>query len=73
MMWTSVDQKLPRPGDKVLVAFGNGEISIASLANEDMQHRRDDVSKLLWWEGLYTAFGATHWMPLPENPNEVAG
>lgn len=69
MMWTPIERKLPAQGEYVLVAFGDGSVEIAALADEEMQTVGDELWQKVWWSVGGTVFGATHWMPLPDNPN----
>lgn len=58
--WISVEDKLPRCAEKVLVYHMNGKIDI------------DMMSPIGWLRSI--AFGEiTHWMPLPEPPEMKEG
>jgi hypothetical protein len=59
MKWIATEDQLPKPGQKV-IRYGiawNNEIY--------------DVGEMVTKDGLRWAdFGVTHWMPLPEPPNQ---
>lgn len=64
--WIPVEERLPEFDQKVL-CYKKGEIKIgkyigARYTGEIYAFRTLD---------MYMAFGATHWMPLPEPPKEV--
>ena len=64
--WIPVTERLPQFDQKVL-CYKKGEIKIgqyigARYTGEIYAFRTLD---------MYMAFGATHWMPLPEPPKEV--
>ena len=56
--WTRVADRLPAPGPRVLVYFGDGLMACADYADG-------------WWD-YENAEGEppTHWMPLPNAPVE---
>jgi hypothetical protein len=59
--WISVDDRLPKRQENVLVASKHGFVCIASLTNN---HRNNK-----FYDGDGLAINSiTHWMPLPEPP-----
>lgn len=60
--WISVKERLPEEADEVLVFCRNGETTWTNLA-----HR---VGKQ-WWRVGVPMQCVTHWMPLPEPPEEA--
>jgi len=78
-MWKPI-QTAPRDGTTILVYFRQyGARTVRSCKNDD--DPKDELR--LWWVddykyGPYPLRGyrrgdATHWMPLPEPPNELEG
>ena len=61
--WISVEDKLPEVG-KVVLAFGTRSATTGMFQGIS---RRND---LWWWKG-HTIKHVSHWMPLPELPEEV--
>ena len=60
MNWISVKERLPEPGDEVLVTDKYGNTTVAEFA-----HRK------FWPDSLnINPASITHWMPLPEPPKE---
>jgi len=59
--WISVKERLPEEADEVLVFCRNGETTWTNLA-----HR---VGKQ-WWRVGVPMQCVTHWMPMPEPPEE---
>ena len=65
--WVSVKDRLPDTHKRALVAAdfsGIADVDVAIYCGDGM------------WEsvsGLYPKFSVTHWMPLPEPPEEVNG
>jgi len=55
--WVSVKDKLPEPGGRYLCAFDDGSIATASSTGGD-------------WALWASSVDITHWMPLPEPPEE---
>ena len=62
--WTSVKDRMPEPGERVLAT--NGKIVGEAYIGDDW--------KRYYGTGWQTAFSlpVTHWMPLPEAPEEDA-
>lgn len=66
--WISVEERLPKDGERVL--------TISKAMSERVMHY--DESRKYWvlrvdsWEQrVFSRGSATHWMPLPEAPEEV--
>ncbi len=65
--WISVDDRLPIPREKVLVAYSKG-VTIAQMDGyiKDAKHREH------YWRGMngpkHSLASVTHWMPLPDPP-----
>lgn len=69
--WISVEDRLPEVrDDSVLAAFAHGGIDMVHIQEyfEPITNGvRDGVQQYTYW---YLSQGITHWMPLPELPNE---
>lgn len=67
--WISVEDRMPEKDGYYLVVIDDTGISIEEFSKE----------KLAWlgfdWENaeVFELIGITHWMPLPEPPEEVNG
>lgn len=70
--WISVDERLPKPDEKVLILCKNGAMFVGKRT-----YRYSYGEELRW--GVFTALGSvkvlnkgrvSHWMPLPEPPKE---
>ena len=67
--WISVEEKLPEIGTTVLVfrpGHGHDLVTYSILSDRHRQFIRSDGQ---WWD---TGSRITHWMPLPEEPGEIA-
>lgn len=67
MNWISVNDRLPEEGEEVLVVLKSDRVFyyIAELTI--------NAPYPFWWSqdrGLFTLDEITHWMPLPEPPEE---
>ena len=61
--WISVEDRLPKRQENVLVASKHGFVCIASLTNNHSNNK--------FYDGDSLAINSiTHWMPLPEPPNK---
>ena len=59
--WISVEDRLPKRQENVLVASKHGFVCIASLTNNHSNNK--------FYDGDSLAINSiTHWMPLPEPP-----
>lgn len=61
--WISINDRLPESEDEYLVYFGNGEYKFIDMC---VWYPTDKE----WVRKGYTCKCVTHWMPLPELPNE---
>ena len=61
MEWISVDKELPEKESKVLCCF---ERSIGINRGSDFN------VETYYWNDYWEKSGITHWMPLPEPPNQ---
>jgi hypothetical protein len=59
--WISVEERLPEPGERVLVS--NGGFVCESFLSQSGKWQRGGVDMFF--------MTPTHWMPLPEAPKEV--
>lgn len=60
MQWINVKDKLPNDYIDVIVYSKSGDTFVAKL-----------LGKVYGWQSLsFINFTVTHWMPLPEPPNE---
>ena len=68
--WISVEERLPFPREKVLVAYAKG-VTIAQMDG----YIKDPKNRAHYWRGMngpkHTFSSVTHWMPLPDQPKEV--
>lgn len=65
--WISVDERLPKLYDEVLVAGNAGKGPFVHIAELDT----DDTDNTVWWNGdpyRWMPGMITHWMPLPPAP-----
>lgn len=65
--WVSVDERLPKLLDEVLVAGNAGKGPFVHIAELDT----DDTDNTVWWNGdpyRWMPGMITHWMPLPAAP-----
>ncbi len=65
--WISVEDALPSPRERVLVAYRRG-VTIAEYRGYDVTR---NVKKMCWCGQngpKHTLSSVTHWMPLPEPP-----
>lgn len=75
MKWISVEDRLPASETPVLVWFKNKEVRVASLEWEFPSYE-DNYLAYRYWDCPYNDgqdwewFDITHWMPLPEPPEE---
>ena len=61
--WVSVEDRLPKRQENVLVASKHGFVCIASLTNNHSNNK--------FYDGDGLAINSiTHWMPLPDAPQE---
>lgn len=68
-VWISVNDKLPKFGQYVLVRYDNDDMAVACIFDraEDIIFWRATIDKG-WCSDC--DFEPTHWMPLPEPPKE---
>lgn len=62
MEWISVKERLPKPGQEVLL-WATGAPLQKTYSRYDMGVYNPDIYQP-WWDYV------THWMPLPEPPKE---
>ena len=80
--WISVKDRLPEKDRQYLVCLNQTHLMVVSFAKKleevdrDVFKGRDEPGWFDWdteWCGFYEITGVTHWMPLPEPPEEVTG
>lgn len=59
--WIPVSERLPEDGQNIIACFAFG--SVVGEVGEATFNKRDG-----WFYNEHGAWGATHWMPLPEPP-----
>lgn len=80
--WVSVEERLPNVDEKVLVFaigkldgfIGDTVIALTSMSDTNWLNHHEKVDKPYWldpWQYFLTDYRITHWMPLPEPPQEV--
>ena len=80
--WVSVEERLPEVDVNVLVYaigkidgfIGETVIALTSMSDTNWLNRHEKVDKPYWldpWQYFLTDYRITHWMPLPEPPQEV--
>ena len=76
--WNSVDERLPEPNEKCLIAAKWGDRVVIDLGelvpSFDIITKEESYDWLItydWDEG--EGFEITHWMPLPEPPKVKGG
>ncbi len=70
MKWIKVKEKLPEHGVPVIVLLGVRQvIEISSVQRQTVTTAENDLIKINTWVGV-TNCQVTHWMPMPELPNE---
>lgn len=71
--WISVEDCLPAEGVWVIALTGDGDVAPASLCDNDYDVTTHDKTWRVWWwkYSTSTVFGITHWMPLPEPPEDA--
>ena len=80
--WVSVEERLPNVDEKVLVFavgkldgfIGDTVIALTSMSDTNWLNHHKKVDKPYWldpWQYFLTDYRITHWMPLPEPPQEV--
>jgi hypothetical protein len=62
--WISVKDRLPQPLEDVLAHELRGRIFIGYCAETF-------IGNPIWYVGGYGAITITHWMPLPNPPEEI--
>ena len=62
MEWISVEDRLPEEGQRVLALFVTHFMEVACFKDGEWKVSFDDWSEYL--------FPISHWMPLPEPPQE---
>lgn len=65
--WISVKDRLPEDGQKVLVCGTRKGMQVGVFRG--LMHPFDAMG---WWWKKDTRLDVTHWMPLPESPEEEA-
>jgi len=72
MEWISVKERLPKAGSKVLCLGENTEIFLCDYISFHVPTQSDfEFCSTDWNHGEYqTQPNITHWMPLPEPPND---
>ena len=80
--WVSVEERLPNVDEKVLVFavgkfdgfIGDTVIALTSMSDTNWLNHHEKVDKPYWldpWQYFLTDYRITHWMPLPQPPQEV--
>ena len=70
--WISVEERLPEDGVNVLV-YGLGNNENSTIAMTSYTHRMYGYKIEGWcspWQYFFHEYKITHWMPLPESPEE---
>ena len=77
MKWIPVSERLPKIGGRYLTILNNGQIHILtwsesySIFVRIIQRKTDPKAWPRNWSDSYTAVtDVTHWMPLPEPPED---
>ena len=80
--WVSVEERLPEVDVNVLVYaigkingfIGETVIALTSMSDTNWFNHHEKVDKPYWldpWQYFLTDYRITHWMPLPQPPQEV--
>ena len=80
--WVSVEERLPEVDVNVLVYaigkidgfIGETVIALTRMSDTNRLNHHEKVDKPYWldpWQYFLTDYRITHWMPLPEPPQEV--
>jgi hypothetical protein len=69
--WIAVQEKWPKHGSDVLVAYKAGEYVLLGVGEFDGTTVNDEGITIPYFKGI-GGFEVTHWMPLPELPAPVA-
>ena len=80
--WVSVEERLPEVDVNVLVYaigkidgfIGETVIALTRMSDTNWLNHHEKVDKPYWldpWQYFLTDYRITHWMPLPEPPQEV--
>lgn len=78
--WVSVEDRMPDPGEEVLVfAVSNDGYRSATIEKAEwgytMRHLNKFSTYVDWkspWPYFFKNYTITHWMPLPDPPQEDA-
>lgn len=63
MGWISVDERLPKPNERVLV---HGDDGVFTAYRDDFEYPTWQCDPIGSYASDGIVFGITHWMPLPE-------
>lgn len=73
LAWIDVATLLPEAGKRVLIAIKRGNTHTIRISRRCEYNVTDPQSHKWLWSNTQSSDEVTHWMPLPDVPNQEGG